>query len=438
MNSKTVWQLKRLKKVIPALVEGKFLRKTGAFLKSFFKGIIPSIDRRLGIIAKFFISISTPVQNNKVMFVTFQGDYTCNPKYISEQLSAMDENIEIVWSSRRTNLSHYDSFPPNVHVVEQYTMAFYEELASAKVWVVNSVDFLKNPIHKKPEQFLIETWHGSLGIKKFDKNSNSGRRWVEAAELCGKIADFCVSNSVFENGVYRETFWPKTEILEYGHPRNDILIPENKGKRDEIKARLSKKLHINEDTRVILYAPTFRDSKTFSCYDIDYELLLETLHAKFGGKWEVLVRFHPTVRRYNKGKLFMNKELVIDVTDYPDIQEIMAITDVAITDYSSWIYDYMLLRKPGFIYATDIWDYNSERGFYFKLETTPFPIATCNEELMENVLNFNEEKYKEQVELFLKDKGCFETGTASKRVAKKIAEIINSETPAKNNVLSTE
>lgn len=167
-----------------------------------------------------------------------------------------------------------------------------------------------------------------------------------------------------------------------------------------------------------MYAPTFRDNHRFDCYQIDYERLRNALSDKFGGKWRVLVRFHLNVRRFSKNALEKN-ENVIDVTDYPDIQELMLISDIAITDYSSWIYDYILTRKPGFIYATDIEDYNNERGFYYKLESTPFPIATDNDALIRNIESFNYDLYHEKLESFLVDKGCMDDGKASSRLVKK-------------------
>lgn len=94
-----------------------------------------------------------------------------------------------------------------------------------------------------------------------------------------------------------------------------------------------------------------------------------------------------------------------------------------ITDYSSCIFDFMLSRRPGFIFATDIEEFNTERGFYYPLEETPFPIARNNEELMQNIRNFDEAAYHNGVEEFLINKGCIEDGCASERVADKIAEL---------------
>lgn len=94
----------------------------------------------------------------------------------------------------------------------------------------------------------------------------------------------------------------------------------------------------------------------------------------------------------------------------------MAAADVGITDYSSWIYDFMLTRRPCFIYASDMSQYNHQRGFYYPLEETPFPLATTNEELQYNIVQFNEELYCNKVEKFLEEKGCMEDGHACERI----------------------
>lgn len=139
--------LSKFKKVIPALVEGRFLRKTGIFLKS----LVVSLDRQFGIVAKYLLSVSTPIQKNKIIFITFQGDYTCNPKYITEEILAQGKNQDwdIVWTTRKGNLYKSGAFPEGVRLVEQYTYDFYKELASAKIWVANSVEFLKTLFTRK-------------------------------------------------------------------------------------------------------------------------------------------------------------------------------------------------------------------------------------------------------------------------------------------------
>lgn len=405
------------KKILEALIEGKFLRKS-------FNKIIKDLglDRELGILTRKLFFKNKKIVPNRIFFNTFQGDYTCNPKYITEELLRQNINCEIIWGVRIAQLKKINELPSNIKFVNRYTYQFYEYMATSKIIIMNSVEIFKNPIDKKRGQYLFQTWHGSLGIKRFDKGVNSGKAWVKAAELVSKITDFCISNSDFENNVLRTSYWDKSHILLYGHPRNDILI-NSVCKKNIISEKIRKKYELEYGYKYVLYAPTFRDAKNFDCYNIDYDTLVKTLKDKFGGEWKVLVRFHPTVRSLSAGVLDQNNN-VIDVTNYPDIQEIMVFVDVAITDYSSWIYDFILTKKPGFIFATDIELYNTERGFYYPLESTPFPLARNNGELMNNIFSFNNITYQKKIVEFLKDKGCVEDGKASYRVVEKIKEII--------------
>ena len=224
-------------------------------------------------------------------------------------------------------------------------------------------------------------------------------------------------------GGYKETFWPKAEILQYGHPRNDLLVKMDDERAQSIKKYIYNLYNIPKNNKIILYGPTFRDSHFFDCYNIDEKGLLEALKTKFGGEWTLLTRYHPTVRKLAPRNSVLFKGHSIDVTSYEDIQELMAIADVAITDYSSWIYDFVLTGRPGFIFATDVEDYYSERGFYYPLEDTPFAIAKDNDDLISDIMNFDENSYYVKVQKFLKDKGCIEDGHAAEKVTNKLREI---------------
>ena len=105
----------------------------------------------------------------------------------------------------------------------------------------------------------------------------------------------------------------------------------------------------------------------------------------------------------------------------------MVVADAGSTDYSSWAYDYILTKRPLFIYAADLEKYDQGRGFYYPLSTTPFPIAQNNEEMQKVIEEFDDLKYKKQCEEFLKDKGCAEQGTASRKVADLILNLMKSE-----------
>ncbi|MEA4921786.1 MAG: CDP-glycerol glycerophosphotransferase family protein [Eubacteriaceae bacterium] len=416
-KNENIW-VQRKKKIKPFFVEGRFLRRS-------FGVVLRKADRRIGIMCKKSLAKKTKVNPKKITFITFQGDYTCNPKYICEELKRQNVDCEIVWASKVKSDFMNDGFPDDVEVVKMNLFDFYEALASSKIWIANSVEFLKSPIYKKPEQVFIETWHGSLGIKRFGKGFNNGKGWVRAAELTSKICDYVISNSDFEDDVYRDTFWQDQKIWKFGHPRNDMLVGDTDERR-KLKKIIHEYLHIDDDTRILLYAPTFRDSHTFSVYDMDYKRVVDALEDRFGGNWVIVNRFHPTVKKYVRGN-YSSDRRVLDATHYPDIQDLIAAADIAVTDYSSWIYDFVLTKKPGFIFARDLKDYYSERGFYYPLESTPFPVCTDNDMLVDAIENFDEKEYDKKVKEFLDDKGCIEDGHAAERVVEEIKKILAQE-----------
>lgn len=409
-------------KIWGALVEGKGIRFT---VKTIWKKIWEEIDRILGIFARWILKIKTPIEPDKVFFHTQESKYTCNPKYICEELRKRYPNTKIVWRGPKKGES---GIPGDIKVVELNSFDYFKEIFSSKIVITNSFLYLGQPFSLKKEQVLIETWHGSLGIKRHDKKAikDTWRR-VSALEKTGKMSTYCISNSSLETGSLRSTYWPKTEILEYGHPRNDLFFPEYAEKRAKLRKDLFAEWELEADTKIVMYGPTFRDDKNFDCYAIDFQQLAEALKERFGGKWCVLLRYHPSLLKVYKAHEKRTGKTgvpVINVTGHIDMQELIAVTDVAITDYSSWIYDFVLLRKPGFIFATDIEKYNNERGFYYPLEETPFPIARDNEELVQNILTFKAEPYQKRVEEFLADKGCVEDGHASEKVVELIKSII--------------
>ena len=101
--------------------------------------------------------------------------------------------------------------------------------------------------------------------------------------------------------------------------------------------------------------------------------------------------------------------------------------DVGITDYSSWICEYMLRRKPGFTFATDVDNYaEHERELFFPLTALPFPTSSNSDELVKAILNFDEDKFVADCDAFLKEKGSVDDGHAGERAAEAIRKLINS------------
>ncbi|MDO4484220.1 MAG: CDP-glycerol glycerophosphotransferase family protein [Clostridia bacterium] len=367
-----------------------------------------------------------PVKKNQIIFVTQDDEYCCNPKFICEELLKRPEakELKIFFTTRGESYSEY---PPQVNTVVRGRMKYYLAVFSSKYIVVNSVLFTKVPFTIKKSQVMIQTWHGSLGIKRFgEADYKTSTEWVKAAKYCGAHTNYIISNSTFEDFVYRDTFWKDTPIWQYGHPRNDFFFEQYEQMRKDLRNQFADAFGLPRDRRFVLYAPTFRDSKDLSFYELDVPRLLQALKEKFGGEWTFLFRLHPTMRRLIfETPIYQTDDVnVIDASNYHDMQELMTFADVAITDYSSWIYDYIMLRRPGFIYATDVKDYETERGFYYPLKETPFAIAQNMDELCDAIQAFDDAAYQAEVEAFIAGKGCMDDGQASRRTVDSLLEIM--------------
>lgn len=367
---------------------------------------------------------SKDIKRNKIIIMTFQNDYTCNAKYIVEELLKQNKNYDIVWAVKNIDAVK-NNYPAGIRLVKRKTYKFYNEVFSSKIWIDNAMNFFNEKLLKKKEQILINTWHGSMGLKRIGEGDPNNKDWVEKAHRCQKETDYCITNSLFEEEVYRNTYWPNNEHWKIGHPRNDILVNNNKNEKEKIRKNFNEKYGLVGDEKLLLYAPTFRPDHSSDNYGIDFFRLIEALELKFGGKWKILTRMHYHLKKLNrKNKIYDEQIYLIDVTEYTDIQELMLISDIGITDYSSWICDFVLTRKPAFIFASDLKEYSDTRGFYYPLSSTPFLLANNNDELIKNINDFNLDNYIKECKEFLKERGCYENGNASKQVVEKIKEII--------------
>jgi CDP-glycerol glycerophosphotransferase len=134
----------------------------------------------------------------------------------------------------------------------------------------------------------------------------------------------------------------------------------------------------------------------------------------------ILIRLHPSDKADGLECLSAYSNVVIDATRYPDMQELILASDAFFSDYSSCIFDAALCDIPCFTYANDFAAYKGDRGVYYEMEELPFPYAKSNDELVENILNFNYELYKKKWEAFKIRTGLLETGHAAKDIANAI------------------
>ena len=309
---------------------------------------------------------------------------------------------------------HYDSYlPAGVRRVKYESFKCLYELVTAKVWLDNSRKKFV-PIKRK-KQFYIQMWHGGVGFKKCERDAIDvlPKYYVRMAIQDSKNADLFISNSKWETDLYRSSFWYNGKILEVGIPRDDILI--NTENHKNISEKTKQKLHLKKTDKIVLYAPTFRNNDDLSCYQIDASRIIDYLNNSTNDNWIFLTRFHPNVRYLLNEIKYSN---AIDVTDYDDLYELLISTDILISDYSSLITDFGYLKRPIYLFATDIDKYKQDRGYLFDLEKLPFNLAKNNDELIDKMKKFDNKKYLDELDKFYKSVGLNETGKSSQEIAK--------------------
>ena len=374
--------------------------------------ILASVKRRLTWAACRLV----PVKKNKIVISSYCGrGYGDNPKYICEELLSRGENVEIVWLVK--NSVEAKSLPKGIRSCDFNSLSAIYHMTTAKVWIDNCRKFFR---YKKKSQYYMQTWHG-FALKRIERDVEDklDPPYVEAAIKDSANTDIIISDSRFMTKIYKESFWYDGEVVEWGSPRNDVIISQNSDVAKKVRAHLG----LGENVKTVLYAPTFRSNKSTEPYSVDYERLCKACEKRFGGEFAALVRLHPNVVDKCKDLNFNDK--VINATLYPDMQELLSFADIVITDYSSLMFDFSLMLKPCFQYATDIEDYKGDRNFYFQIDTLPFDLCENNDELERAVLNFNEDEYGSRLESFFDGVGMNREGTASKKCADWIMEKIS-------------
>lgn len=305
--------------------------------------------------------------------------------------------------------------PPDIKIVYLQTWKY--------IWIINTAEFLITNTRtglffsswsKRKQQKYVMTWHSSMGIKRIEKDVENelDKGYIKISKRDSQQCDLILSGCRFRSDIIKRAFWYEGKILEKGTPRNDLLF--NIEKIKTLKTHVYQKYKITSNKKIILYAPTFRKGYGLSCYLTDWNNILNEFKCKFNSDFVVLLRLHPNLlkKHYDLGDIVSCKD-VIDVTRYPDMQELLAVSEILVTDYSSSIFDMSLLLRPVFIYTSDYATYN--RGVYLDFKNMPFPIATTNTEFIDQIRDFDYIQYRNKVMYLQKEVlGTFEQGTASK------------------------
>lgn len=288
---------------------------------------------------------------------------------------------------------------------EQYhnSLSALKEIADAKYVFINDSSSLISCIPLRKETKVIQTWHACGAFKKFgfstaEKKFGGTREQLLKYPLHKNFSIVTVSSPEVV-WAYAEAFnmnERRQDILPTGISRTDVFYDQ-----DAISAayeKIHKLMPSSRNKKVILYAPTYRGrvARAYSPEEMD----LQQMYRELGGEYVIVFKHHPFVKKRPQVPEEL-KEFAVDMTDDMAIDELLMVSDICISDYSSLVFEFSLFERPMIFFAYDLDEYFDWRGFYYPYEEmAPGPICKETGEMIDYIKNLDTRFDKQQVTAF--------------------------------------
>lgn len=376
------------------------------------------------ILYRFFILFSRTDKKILLFESNLGRNYSGNPRFIYEELvtRGLDQTFRCYFILEDVSAA----IPGHAVKVKRKSLFYFYLFAKAGVWVSDTR--MPTYLKKRKAVIYIQTWHGTplkkLGLD-LEQVTMEGEKSLEDYKKKfaenSKTWDYLISQNSYSSGIFRRAFAFQKEILEIGYPRNDILFSKNNtGAIEAIK----QKLGLPRDKKIILYAPTWRDNEHYGhlTYKFSTAMDYDYLKQQLSSEYVIAVKAHYLVGEQLDFDRY--KGFLYQFGACADIAELYLAADLLVTDYSSVMFDYSLLRRPMFFFTYDLEQYkDSLRGFYFDfLQEAPGPIILTTEQLAAEILNYDSRKYREKYDAFSLKYNHADQGNASAQIVDLILE----------------
>lgn len=355
---------------ISATLRGRIIRRALRTVRPAYAAPLGALRRlrtqvrpmgRIGLGVVYPLMRLIPLRGNQGLFESQMGKSASdNPRAIFEEMMSQVPRLRPIWVSDGGDQVSKDL--PETRTVRRDSYGYLYALARSK-FLIDNQSFPRYFVKRRTQRYL-QTWHG-IPLKKMGKDLRNRNRASEDARLNEHVRKWDglnVASPYFER-VFIPAFGFRGTQIKYGSPRLDSLV---NGKINATSAK--NRLGIPVGKRVVLFAPTFRP-RNGRGRAVDFPIDLKQWESKYGSDVVLLVRSHYlNVFRLPKQDAIQ----CIDVSTHSDINELYAVSDVLVTDYSSVMFDFAVLDRPIVIFAPDYEAYAfGNPGTYFDLRKTP-------------------------------------------------------------------
>lgn len=340
------------------------------------------------------------IDKNKITFVTLtsnelSGDF----KLIAEQLEKEQKyNIKYVLTKFEKNLK--GDFLYLLNCLYQLFV-----INTSALVIINDNNYVISNFKRKGVK-VLQIWHACGAVKKF---GNDVERQYPIANY-----DYILSTSAKWKKPYASAFHVKEEqVIPLGMPRTDVLFDEDMMR--QYREKMTERFPVLKGKYVVLYAPTFRGNiiKGMRYEQLDLNYVIDSLPDDY----VIMSRMHPLLGDVMLGE----HERILNVNN-ENLNELLAVTDCFVSDYSSIIFDFSILERKMIYYAPDLQEYKDTIGLNVEYEKLPGKVCGSVEELIRELKS---QEYDKNMVRELKDE-CFlyQDGKSVERITKFINETI--------------
>ena len=353
--------------------------------------------------------IFIPMDKKLVIFSAHSRKYNDSPRTLYEYMinNPNYKDYKYVWALEDPNNA---KIPGPAAKVKSDTIEYFKLTLKAKYWIT-CVNIERSMHYKKRSCRYLNTWHGTPF--KYIGNDVSSRKDFDFSN-----ADYWCYASQYEKEIFMRAFKVREKsLIPTGMPRNDELYRVS----DEEILSIKKRMGLPLDKKIILYAPTWRESVDHGAtYAIKPPINTRYWEEQLGDKYIVLFRTHGYT---NKLLGIEFNDVIRDYSQYPSINDLLKVSDILISDYSATMTDYSILERPVLCFTYDYEQYKEERGLYLDFERDlPSGTLRTEDEVINHIKNMDYAAECKKTKEMIKDKISYYGGHATETCLEKLFE----------------
>ena len=377
--------------------------------------MIPTLLTKYSIqMAYTLSSLFFKVNPNKITIATYRSnDLEGNLAYIANEIQRADTHKQCFVLAKKFDSSPRGKVSYFFHLIRA---SFH--LATSRFFIVDDFYFPIYVVKPRMGSEFVQLWHAAGAFKKFG--------WSTIGKEFGPSEDYLKTVKVHSNysrvyvssekiiPAYAEAFNMSEEnIYPLGVPRTDYFYQHDEHK--QLKIRFYQQYPQLLGKKILLYAPTFRGKSHYQ-EEFVIPMDLDLMRRRLGDEYALIIHLHPYMKLHLSG-IEQYSDFILHINKGYNIQELLVLADILITDYSSVIFDYSLLKRPIAFIANDLEEYLKERDFYYPyLDFIPGPFFTETTPLINWV---NKKGYNmARIEEFQQEFFDYADGKASERIVK--------------------